>query len=268
MTGVVLVMGLLLGGLPTQLKSVPESDLIDQAFDAQDAGRKAKGDPREAHVHFARSAACWEEIHRRGWTGPDLFRNLGNAYLLAGDLPRAILAYRQGLRLDPVNRPLRANLEVARAEVVYPPPGTLGRPPDASWPRWLPRPGLPLIWRLGIVAYGIFWLLLTRWIMVRHAWLLAAAAGMLALTVTLTTCLCLEMRSQANAAQYPVVVVARDGVVLRKGNGLSYPPRNPTPLNRGVEAQQLFTRGDWLQIRLAGGEVGWVPVAEVLVDTD
>jgi hypothetical protein len=36
--------------------------------------------------------------------------------------------------------------------------------------------------------------------------------------------------------------------------------------NRGVEARLLFARGDWLQIELAGGEVGWVPRRLVLVD--
>jgi hypothetical protein len=55
-------------------------------------------------------------------------------------------------------------------------------------------------------------------------------------------------------------------VVLRRGNGRSYPPRYPTPLNRGVEARRLFERGDWLQIELSGGEVGWVERAAILED--
>jgi len=55
-------------------------------------------------------------------------------------------------------------------------------------------------------------------------------------------------------------------VMLRTGNGLRYPPRYETPLNRGVEARLLFTRGDWLQIEFAGGEVGWVPREYALVD--
>jgi hypothetical protein len=69
-------------------------------------------------------------------------------------------------------------------------------------------------------------------------------------------------------ACYPLVVIARDRVLLRKGNGSHYPPSYDTALNRGVEAKQLFARGEWLQIELAGGEVGWVPVTSVLRDTD
>ena len=67
-------------------------------------------------------------------------------------------------------------------------------------------------------------------------------------------------------AVQPLVVIADDGVLLRKGNGLTYPPRYDTPVNRGVEARLLFDRGEWLQIELAGGEVGWVPRRYVLVD--
>jgi hypothetical protein len=57
----------------------------------------------------------------------------------------------------------------------------------------------------------------------------------------------------------PVVVLSEDNVLLRRGNGLSYPARYDTPLPRGAEARLLFVRGNWLQIELAGGEVGWVP---------
>jgi hypothetical protein len=58
--------------------------------------------------------------------------------------------------------------------------------------------------------------------------------------------------------QHPLVVIADDGVLLRKGNGEAYPRRYDTPLNRGVEARLLYARGDWLQIELTSGEVGWV----------
>lgn len=66
--------------------------------------------------------------------------------------------------------------------------------------------------------------------------------------------------------QQSLVVIAEDGVLLRKGNHENFPPRYETPLNRGVEAQLLFERGDWLQIQLGGGEIGWVRRTLVLRD--
>jgi uncharacterized protein YgiM (DUF1202 family) len=61
-------------------------------------------------------------------------------------------------------------------------------------------------------------------------------------------------------------VVAQDNVLLRTGNGLSYPARYDTPLNRGVEARLLLRRDDWLKVELGGGETGWLPRSSVLVD--
>jgi hypothetical protein len=66
----------------------------------------------------------------------------------------------------------------------------------------------------------------------------------------------------------PLVVIAEDGVLLRKGDGLSFPPRYPTPVNRGVEGQLLAERGKWLQIELSGGEVGWLMREYALVDRE
>src|SRR5689334_22738213 len=37
------------------------------------------------------------------YNSPAIERTAGNAHFLAGDLPRAILAYRRGLRLDPAD---------------------------------------------------------------------------------------------------------------------------------------------------------------------
>jgi hypothetical protein len=61
-----------------------------------------------------------------------------------------------------------------------------------------------------------------------------------------------------------LAVIAHDGVLLRKGNGATFPPWSETPLNRGVEANILYSRDGWLQVELAGGEVGWVSAVEVV----
>src|SRR5262249_2342911 len=53
-------------------------------------------------------------------TSSSWFHNLGNAHFLAEQLPEAILAYQHGLKLDPGDAGLRANLDYARARVQYP----------------------------------------------------------------------------------------------------------------------------------------------------
>jgi hypothetical protein len=102
--------------------------------------------------------------------------------------------------------------------------------------------------------------------MTRRGRLLAAAVGCFAVAAALAGLVAAAAWEDGRERERPLVVVAEDGVLLRKGDGLAFPPRYDTPLGAGVEARRLFQRGDWLQVELSGGEVGWVPRGAVLVD--
>lgn len=204
------------------------------------------------------------------YSHPDLYHDMGNAYLLAGDVPYAIFAYRKGLQLAPADSDLRANLEYARAQVLYPPSGR-GQPEDDPFPDWLP-PLSRAVWVLLTIAfYAAAWVFLTRWLVThRPPWprpaffllLLSAAAGF--------GWWWHESVRALDSAQ-PLVVVGQDhtgqGIPFLRGNGDSYPPVPEVPaLQRGMEARLLARRGDWLLIRLGTGEIGWVQGAQVLLD--
>jgi len=221
--------------------------------------------PDKARTEFARSAALYEQLRRGGAANADLFRNQGNAYLLADDLPHAILAYRRGVRLAPHDLALHRNLSYAREEVRYSPPGTLGRPPVDHRPPWLPR--LP-DWTayLAFALYAVAWLAAFRWWMVRGGGWLTAGSGCLVGALVVGAAVGYEEWAQTREEAQPLVVIACDGVRLSPGTWSAPPPRYETPLNRGVEARLLYDGGRWLQIELSGGEIGWVPASAALVD--
>jgi hypothetical protein len=103
--------------------------------------------------------------------------------------------------------------------------------------------------------------------MTRQVWWLALACCALVAAALLTGGIAIEAMADRSDGQHALVVIAgADGVKLRKGNGQSYPAYDYA-LRPGVEARLRFDdqRG-WLQIELAGGEVGWVHRADVLVD--
>jgi tetratricopeptide (TPR) repeat protein len=221
----------------------------------------------EARQAFRRAAELFEDLRRHGAENAGLFRNLGNAYLLAGELPQAILAYRRGLRLAPSDPVLRAGLAFARTRVVHMATGNFGRPREESLPHWLPRLASP--WLVGslLVFYSINWLAFTRWRMIGASWLLESSIVLFVIVTLLAGAVAYEEWRQRDEREHPLAVIADDGVLLRKGNGLSYARRYDTPVNRGVEARLLHARGAWLQIELGGGEVGWVPRRFVLLDS-
>ena len=97
--------------------------------------------------------------------------------------------------------------------------------------------------------------------------MLLLAAGLFAAAGVPTLALLVQAAQDSEDERHPLVVIAQNDVLLRKGNGPNWPRRLETPLNRGVEGRLLFERGDWRQIELTGGFIGWVPRTAVLVDT-
>jgi hypothetical protein len=254
------------GADPAFSRDVSNAAIAEQAEAAFAEGLHLRDGADRARPHFRQAALCFEELRRRGAHNPTLYLNLGNAWLLAGELPQAILNYRRGLRLAPEDAGLQTGLSAAREQVVYPSGSLLGRPSVDHRPPWLPRVPSEWMFAVSVVLYVLVWVCLTRWLMNRARRLLVTGllaflgAGLLTFFTLAAT------RDEVQEAIRPLVVIADDGVLLRKGDNLNFPPRYETPVNKGVEARLLFERGEWLQIELAGGEIGWVPRGLVLVD--
>jgi hypothetical protein len=243
-----------------------EEALLARAEQAFHEGQELRDSPERARPAFRRAAEAYEQLRQRGAANPGLCYDLGTAAYLAGDLPHAILAYRRGLRLAPSDQALHDQLDAAR-EMVLATNGTVGRPPSDEWPAWLRwlTPGQRFL--LAAAGWTLACFAVTRWRMTHHSSL--RAVGWLSVFAALgfAGTLVFDVWQYNEERQHPFVVVARDGVVLRTGNGLAYPTRDKLPaLNRGVEARLLYARGDWLQIELGQGEAGWVRRDQVLLD--
>jgi hypothetical protein len=251
---------------PAGTAGMSNREVAQLAEDEFQAGVRLRQTATQARLHFAQSAQLYEELRRRGASNTTLYLSQGNAYVLADDLAHGILAYHRGLRLDPGDRELRGCLAEARERVVYPASGALGRQPADHRPPWLPRLGADWLVFGALALFVLACLALTRWLMTRRGRLLTA--GLLAMigAGVLGFFVMREARSEVDDVARPLVVINDDGVLLRRGNGMDYPPRYEVAVNRGVEARLLFERGDWVQIQLAGGEIGWVPRGVVLID--
>ncbi len=243
-----------------------DAELLRRAESAFRRGAAQRSDPDRARQDFAEAARCYDLLRSRGADNAELYRNQGNAHLLAGELPQAVLAYRRGLRCAPHDAGLQENLDYARDQVHYGPEG-LGRPDDALWPVWLPRIDRAFLLLAAFLLYAPACVLATRGLMTSDGRLMGRAILLLALAVAAAGLWTYLTWRGWREAEHPLVVVARDGVPLSRGNGPTYPPHPRLPqLNRGMEARLLHRRGGWLQVELPGGAVGWVPHTAALVD--
>jgi hypothetical protein len=246
-----------------------DAELAKYADEMFQQGCELRKKGESGEKEFQDAVTAYRELQRRGVANPVFYRNFGHACVLAEDLPLAILAFHQGLRIAPYDADLQNSLTEARALVVYPVDNPLGRPAvekQVSFPPYA-VPGLLIA---AFILYCGLCVSVTRWWMTRRGWLLLVAALCLmaaSLPTALLTLLYVDAERRHHAeTERALVVIKADGVLLRKGDGMTYPARYDTPLNRGVEARRVHERPGWVQIELAGGEIGWVPRQFVLID--
>lgn len=63
----------------------------------------------------------------------------------------------------------------------------------------------------------------------------------------------------------PCPLIATQDVVLRRGDGPSYPLAREAPVRPGEEGVCLIRRGAWVQAEFRDGSIGWLPASAVAV---
>ena len=260
MTSTILILALAAGS-----PGDSDADVLGAAEQAFAQGVESRGDSEMARPAFARAAAGYDELWRRGFRNPAVARNRGRAKRLAGDLGGAIAAYQDGLALARYDRLLQTDLADARAAVAFPLDGELAA-------QCRPRVSRTISSRMSpsdaFVIAGGLWLMagvgVVRFAMTRAAWWLAFAGGCAVVLALFGGLWWEDVRQREKYESRPLVVV-REDVLLRKGNTELHPPRfdHNHKLPRGVEARELLRRGGWVQVELAAGAIGWVPEATV-----
>jgi hypothetical protein len=250
---------ILAGPAHAQREPVPEEELrtAEQEF------REGLKESPHAKDKLRRAASRYYILAGR-FDDAELHLNAGNAYLLADDLPSAIWAYRRGLQRYPLNGELWANLELARDQVAYPGGNMRERPPGDDWPPMVPRPNPGAVLYSALALYLFGWIAVTAWLMTRRRPLGMTAVCLFTGALLMAGLWGWLQYHIAEDIREPLVVVVRNGVALRRGNGPLYPRHPDLPqVNRGMEARLLGERGEWFQVRFPGGEVGWLPADAV-----
>jgi tetratricopeptide (TPR) repeat protein len=209
---------------------------------------------------FAEAAKAYGQIIQSGQASSPLYFNLGNAYFKAGQVGRAILAYRQAKGLSARDPDVLANLQFARNQVQGPSisPGPLAR--------WLGRLSLN---EWTIFAAALVWLLFLLLILSQwrpglrpllRGWTTASAA------VAVLLCVCLGTQFYGTRMQ-PMAVIITPEAALRQAP-LPGSPKAET-LHDGAEVRVLDQKDDWLQVTAGLRRVGWIRRDEaVLARTD
>ncbi len=217
-----------------------------------------RGNALYADGRYAEAAAEYEQLLAGGVASASTYFNLGNAYLKAGDVGRAVLAYARAERLAPGDPDLHANLAYAREQSA-----------PAGPPAWWTRVLFPLAatWSgdgvlLAVAAawWTLMLLLVARRMLprMRRAASRAALVAGAALAVIGASAM---YRLVAIELRRAVVVVAPAAVAVRfepSTSGTVHFEVKP-----GATLRLLGEREGWVQVGRDDGLRGWVARQDV-----
>ena len=221
----------------------------------------AEGNRLYQEGDFAGAAASYGAIVENGFESAEVYYNLGNANFRLGETGRAVLNYRRAARLDPGNDDIRANLALVNQRLrdrIEPLPRFWLLSAFDWWMGLIPGGALRGLVAACYVLLGASVVLLVlrrpegwRRSLRRFAWCASAATIILGAT--------LIVRETGLGRPEEAVVMVGEARVLSapsEEGGLTV-----FTLHEGTTVRIDRRAGEWAEIVLADGKVGWLPLA-------
>ena len=200
------------------------------------------------------AAAGYENILQAGVESPALLFNDASAEFKAGNLGRAIAAFRRAELLAPRDPEIRANLQFVRNQVQ----GATVR--ENRWQGWLGQLTLNNWTWLAAVAFWLFFgLLIVRQLRPALAPKLKTVTACLA-WLTVLTIAALGWQTAAHFNRQTAVVTA-DQASARTGPFDD--AQNTFMVRDGAELSILDHHADWVQVTDGAGKIGWLNKKQV-----
>jgi len=225
-------------------------------------------DSAEANDLFITASAKYQLLVDSGVTNSGLYMNLGNAYLQSNQLGHAIASYERAARLDPTNRQLKANLELATSLVK----GATELSASTSQSSSMSLQAIMAQTRIiNDIVTGFTGLQSMVWLLVFSSLLfwgvfIARAAGFQSVAkrwaivplLLFALSLASVQLSQSSKDTGGMGIIVSKNVTLHRGDGEQFEPVHNLEDAEGHRVEVLVNRGNWTQVKTRGGHVGWV----------
>lgn len=206
-----------------------------------------------AEGKFSEAATAYEKILQSSMASPNLLFNYGNAEFKAGNLGKAIAAFRHAELLAPHDPDIRANLAFARSQVQG---STLH---ESRWQNWL---GQLTLNEWTLLMAGALWLVFLLLAAKQFRPVLApklhGATGVFIFLAILFGAATGLQAAEHFSQQSAVVVsdaITRSGPFDDAQNGFT--------VHDGAELSVVDHHGDWVQVADGSGRTGWLSTRQV-----
>lgn len=223
---------------------------------AQEA-RFREANERYQQGEYEKAITAYQSIEQQGLESAELYYNLGNAYFKQGDLPHAILYYERAKRLAPGDEDILHNLQLANLNIVDK-IEVLPKVFFIEW--WQAFVRLLTAESWAILAVISIWLAAFMGVLFWAGTSRAAkrAGFSLGTLFTLLTLLLLLTAYQ----NYHLTYGMDYGIVFAENVYVKSEPSNTSTdlflLHEGTKVHIRKKVGNWLEVKLADGQVGWM----------
>jgi tetratricopeptide (TPR) repeat protein len=207
--------------------------------------------------NYEQAVSGYEKVINLGVEAPELYYNLGNAYYKQQKYTLAILNYERAKQLDPANDNINTNLELAKIHVV----DKIDEVPVFFLARWYNSFVNTLscdTWAVtSIVFFGLMLLSVGLFLFLNQGVAKKITFSLALISLLITVSGFIFTNSQRNRIlSHQSAIVFTPTVTVRsepdeKGKELFV-------LHEGTKISIIETVGEWSELKLANGNVGWV----------
>lgn len=213
---------------------------------------------------FDRAIKHYEQIVSNGAESAELYFNLGNAYYKSGHLAKAVLYYEKAKKLSPGDEDILYNLKLVNKQLV----DKIEPLPELFINDWWNNLLLTFpekTWSL--VAITFIWISFTFLLLyfiankrsIRQSSFFISSTGFILSFLTLTIA---HKSNKINLSHNEAIVVSLH--VTIKGSP-SDQGTNLFVLHEGAKAKIEQSSGDWVEIKIANGNRGWIKAVDLEV---
>ncbi len=215
----------------------------------------AKGDYSLALRHY-------HQVLEAGLEAPELYYNMGNAYFRMNELGQAILFYERAVKRKPADEHFRYNLELAYSLTT----DRVEKVPPIFYLRWwkdFRQWTSPSGWAVaGLIMLALSFALLTGFVLFKRSFLKRMSLWLAAAFLLL----CLLSLS-ASRGQYRAIYHSGEAIVMKPRLVAKSAPSESSPdlfvIHEGSKVVIRDVLGDWKEIRLPNGNMGWVKAGSI-----
>jgi tetratricopeptide (TPR) repeat protein len=211
---------------------------------------------------YSNALGYYKKVTDAGYQSADLFYNIGNVYFKLNDLSHAILYYERARRLDPGSEDINFNLNVANSRIA----DKIESIPEMFYLRWfhgVARFFVADTWAvLSIVLFVLTLIAFLGYFIL--PWIIFRKAGFwsgLVFLILFLFALFFSWQSYYASRSKEEAIIFEPTVTVK-----SSPDEKSIDLfvlHEGTKVEVKDRIGEWFEIKIPNGSIGWLPVNTV-----